>query len=249
MKAATATPGLLSPPRSKMTQRSMTGFPLDPFPFDVIGFDLDGTLLDTSGDLAAAVNHALAGAGRAALSVEAIRPMIGGGARHMLAQGMRATGGCGEDELDALQHRLLVHYEANIAVHTRPFPGAIEAVDSLAARGVTVGIMTNKNEHLAREVLGQLGLLDRFAAVIGGDTTAERKPAPAPILEMVRCCGGGRAAFVGDTIYDVEGAHNAGLPAVAVSFGFLSQPVGALGADAVIDHFDELVPALEALAR
>ncbi len=219
------------------------------FAFDVVGFDLDGTLLDTSGDLAAAVNHALASAGRPTLSVAEIRPMIGGGARHMLAQGMSATGGCSEAELDVLQRRLLDHYEANIAVHTRPFPGALEAVDALRACGVTVGIMTNKNERLAREVLGQLGLLDRFAAVIGGDTTAERKPAPAPILEMVRRCGGGRAAFVGDTIYDIEGARNAGLPAVAVSFGFLSQPVAELGADAVIDHFDQLLPALERLAR
>ncbi len=218
------------------------------FPFDVVGFDLDGTLLDTSGDLAAAVNHALASAGRAALSVAAIRPMIGGGARHMLALGVRAKGGCTEAELDELQRVLLEHYEANIAVHTRPFPGAIEAVDALAARGVALGVMTNKSERLAREVLGQLGLLGRFAAVIGGDTMAERKPAPEPILEMVRRCGGGRAAFVGDTIYDIEGAHNAGLPAVAVSFGFLAQPITALGADAVIDHFDQLLPALARLA-
>lgn len=219
------------------------------FPFDVVGFDLDGTLLDTSGDLAAAVNHALASAGRSTLGVDEIRPMIGGGARHMLAQGMAATGGCGEAELDMLQDRLLSYYEANIAVHTRPFPGAIEAVDALRARGVAVGIMTNKVERLARAVLDQLGLLPRFAAVIGGDTVGERKPAPEPIAEMVRRCGGGRAAFVGDTIYDITGAHNAGLPAVAVSFGFLAQPVNELGAEAVIDHFDRLIPALEGLAR
>ena len=219
------------------------------FPFDVVGFDLDGTLLDTSGDLAAAVNHALSSAGRATLAVDAIRPMIGGGARHMLAQGMRATGGCGEAELDVLQQRLLAYYESHIAVHTRPFPGAIEAIDALTAGGVTVGVMTNKVERLARAVLEQLGLLDRFAAVVGGDTVGRGKPAPEPILEMVHRCGGGRAAFVGDTIYDVQGAHNAGLPAVAVSFGFLSQPVEDLAADAVIDHFDQLIPALEALAR
>ncbi len=219
------------------------------FPFDVVGFDLDGTLLDTSGDLAAAVNHALASAGRPTLSIAAIRPMIGGGARHMLAQGMQATGGCSEDELDVLQQRLLAYYEANIAVHTRPFPGAIEAVDALNKRGVTVGIMTNKYERLAREVLVQLGLLDRLAAVIGGDTVGERKPAPEPIAEMVRRCGGGRAAFVGDSIYDVAGAHAAGIPAVAVSFGFLDRPVVELGADAVIDRFDQLLPALETLAR
>ena len=218
------------------------------FSFPVVGFDLDGTLLDTSGDLTAAVNHALASAGRPALSVAEVRPMIGGGSRHMLAQGMRATGGCTEDELDVLQRRLLEFYEANIAVHTRPFPGAVEAVDALRTRGVTVGVMTNKYERLAREVLGALGLLDRFAAVVGGDTVGKGKPAPEPILEMVRRCGGGRAAFVGDSIYDIAGAHNAGLPAVAVSFGFLQQPIAELGADAVIDHFDQLIPTMEALS-
>ncbi len=216
-------------------------------PFRVVGFDLDGTLLDTSGDLAAAVNDALASVGRPTLSVEANRPMIGGGSRHMLAQGMQATGGCTDAELDVLTARLLGYYEANIAVHTRPFPGVLDALDALAARGVTIGVMTNKVEHLAVKLLDALGLSARFAAVIGGDTVGQGKPAPEPILEMVRRCGGGRAAFVGDSIYDIEGAHNAGLPAVAVSFGFLHQPVETLGADAVIDHYDGLLPALERL--
>lgn len=218
------------------------------FPFDVVGFDLDGTLLDTSGDLAAAVNDALASVGRPTLAAEAIRPMIGGGSRHMLAQGMAATGGCTDEELDRLTARLLAYYEANIAVHTRPFPGALDALDALAARGVTVGIMTNKYERLAVKVLDALGLLHRFAAVVGGDTVGVGKPAPEPIREMLRRCGGGRAAFVGDSIYDVRGARAAGLPAVAVSFGFLQQPVAELGADAVIDRYDELLPALERLA-
>ena len=77
------------------------------FPFTIVGFDLDGTLLDTSGDLAAAVNHALTAAGRPALPVGAIRPMIGGGSRNMLAQGMTATGGYTEDELDEAQARFM----------------------------------------------------------------------------------------------------------------------------------------------
>ena len=107
--------------------------------------------------------------------------------------------------------------------------------------------MTNKLEALATRVLDALGLRDRFAALVGGDTVGRGKPDPAPIAEMVRRCGGGRAAFVGDSIYDVEGAHRAGLPVVAVSFGFLQQPVATLGADAVIDRYDELLPALEQL--
>jgi phosphoglycolate phosphatase len=225
------------------------------FPFTLVGFDLDGTLLDTSGDLAAAVNHALGSAGRPSLPVEAIRPMIGGGSRHMLAQGMTATGGCTDAELDVLQARLLAYYEAHIAVETRPFPGCLDALDALAARGVTLAVVTNKNERLARLVLDSLGLGERFATIIGGDTLGpgRGKPAPDLIELMVERCGRGtegvRAAFVGDSIYDVRAAQAAGLPVIACSFGFLQQPVGTLGADAVIDGYAELVATLETLGE
>ena len=228
------------------------------FSFDIVGFDLDGTLLDTSGDLAAAVNHALASAGRPQLSVEEVKPMIGGGARHMLKQGLTATGGYDEAMLDTLQAKLLEYYEANICVLTKPYPGVIDTLDALAAKGVTLGIVTNKIERFARIVLGELGLTDRFACILGGDTLAESKPSPMPIHEMVRICrkgsrkgsdvaGRARAAFVGDSIFDIQAAQAAGLPAIACSFGFLMQPVAELGADAVIDGYEELLPTLERL--
>ena len=218
---------------------------MTPFPFDLVGFDLDGTLLDTSGDLAAAVNLALGTIGRPPLPVAAIKPMIGGGARHMLAQGMERTGGCDDATLDTLHQRLLDHYEANICVLTRPYPHCLDALDTLAARGVRLAIMTNKIERFARTILDALGLTDRFAAIVGGDTMGVGKPSPVPIQAMIERAGGGRAAFVGDSIYDVRGGHAAGLPVIACSFGFMTQPVDTLGADAVIDGFDELVPTLE----
>ncbi|WP_375251124.1 HAD hydrolase-like protein [Sphingomonas sp.] len=219
------------------------------FPFDIVGLDLDGTLLDTSGDLAAAVNHALASVGRPPLTVEQVKPMIGGGARHMLAQGMAATGGCTEEELGVLHRRLLDFYEAHIAVLTRPYPHAIDTLDRLDALGVKVAIVTNKLEALALAVLDALDLTRRFACVIGGDTMGpgNGKPSRMPIDAMIARCGGGRAAFVGDSGFDVAAAHAAGIPAVACRFGFLMQPVEELGADAIIDGFDELIPALSSL--
>lgn len=151
--------------------------------------------------------------------------------------------------VERLYPDLLEYYGAHIASGTRAYPGLIDALDGLAVRGVTLAIVTNKLERLAVELVDQLGLADRFRTVIGGDTMGPggAKPSPAPIHEMIRRCGGGRAAFVGDSIFDIEAAKNAAIPSIAVSFGFLMQPVGELGADAVIDHFDQLMPALTRL--
>lgn len=221
------------------------------FPFDIVGFDLDGTLFDTSGDLAAATNHALALAGRPTLSVEAIKPMIGRGAKHMLEQGLEASGGFDPAEMARLYPELLRFYEANIARTTAPFPGLFDAMDALDAKGVKLAIVTNKFEHLAVRLVDELGLAHRFAALIGGDTMGKgnAKPSALPIQEMIRRCGGGRAAFLGDSIYDILAARNAGIPSIAVSFGFLYQPIEELEADAVIDGYEELIPTLERLAQ
>lgn len=221
------------------------------FPFDIIGFDLDGTLFDTSADLTDAVNHALGLLGRPALSVERVKPMIGRGGKYMLQQGLEASGGCDPDVLERIYPELLAFYGDHIADGTRSFPGLMEAMDALDARGVKLAIVTNKSESLAVKLVAALALDHRFACVIGGDTMGPdgRKPSPEGIREMIRRCGGGRAAFVGDSIFDTRAAKNAGIPSIAVSFGFLMQPIEELGADAVIDHFDALVSALERLGR
>jgi phosphoglycolate phosphatase len=212
------------------------------FSFDLVGFDLDGTLVDSAGDLAAAVNHALHVAGRAPLDVERVRPMIGGGSHVMLQRALIATGG--DEDLDRLLPELLDFYDAHIADLTRPCPGAVEALDDLIARGVRLAVVTNKREYFSVKLLRTLGLLDRFACVIGGDTIpGKSKPDPAPIMEMLRRCERKRAVFVGDSIYDVQAAHAAGLPVA------LYAPANDLGADAHFADFGELIPALAAISR
>jgi phosphoglycolate phosphatase len=221
------------------------------FPFGIVGFDLDGTLLDTSADLLAATNHALALVGRPTLAADRIRTMIGGGAKRMLEQGLRASGGLDDALMARAYPALLDFYGDNLSNGTVPFPGMLAALDDLAARGVTLAIVTNKFERFATRLLADLGLDRRFAAIIGGDTMGKgnAKPSPAPIHEMIRRCGGGRAAFVGDSIYDIQAARHADIPSIAVGFGFLTQPVETLGADAVIEDFAALVPALLRLAN
>ena len=220
------------------------------FRFDIVGFDLDGTLLDTSGDLGAAVNHALSLIGRDAVPIAKVRDLEGGGARKMLSRALDITGGqIANDEFERLHAELIAFYEANIARHSALFPGGAQMLDELAGQGVQLAVVTNKLERLALKLLDELGLSGRFFAIIGGDTLGPGKAKPAPDLlhEMIARAGGGRAAYVGDTTYDTRAAAAAGVPCVAVSFGFNDLPAHELGAAAVIDHYDELVSALSRL--
>lgn len=222
---------------------------MNEFPFAVVGFDLDGTLLDTHLDLGAAVNHALREIGRPEVPVDEVRGLVGGGSRRMLERALTLTGGMDGVDLRELHAELLRFYEANIAVHSRLFPGGEAMLDALEERGAALAIVTNKFESLARQLLQELGLASRFRAILGGDTLGpgRAKPAPDLLLEMVERSGCGSAAYVGDTTYDTRAARAAGMPCVAVGFGFNDLPPQELGADAVIGHFDELVPALARL--
>ena len=219
------------------------------FPFDVVAFDLDGTLADTAPDLTAALNHALGVMGRAAVPEESVRHMVGHGARALLGKGLAATGVMTPELIEEGFPIFLDYYGAHIADRTRPFPGLETALDALAARGVRLAVCTNKLEGLARELVTALGWDGRFAAIVGGDTLPVRKPDPAPLFEAIARAGGGRAAFIGDSITDTDTARNANIPCVAVSFGFSDRSPEQLGADALIDHFDEMIPALERLGR
>lgn len=215
--------------------------------FEIVGFDLDGTLLDTSGDLGVALNHALATIGRDPVPQAAVMNLIGGGSGLMLRRALAMTGGEDGVEFEPLRQVLLAHYSANIANHTRLYPGGAEMLDRLDNQGVRIAVVTNKPEVMAVKLFEELGLLHRFACVIGGQAGFPLKPAPESLHAMVERCGGGPAAFVGDTTFDTRAARAAGLPSVAVSFGFCDAPVQELGADAVIDHFDALIPALARL--
>lgn len=220
------------------------------FPFPIVGFDLDGTLVDSNRDLAPAINHALHLAGRAEIPADATRKLIGGGARRMLERALELTGGMPpEPDFEALHGALLKHYEAHIADNTVPYPGCLEALDALADRGCRLAVITNKLEVYSRKLLGALDMTDRFELILGGDTLGpgRAKPAPDMIDTAVLMLGGGGFAMVGDSSYDVRAARNAKVPVIALSFGYNDQPADNLGADAVIDHFDELIGALERL--
>lgn len=217
------------------------------FPFDVVVFDLDGTLLDTAEDLAAALNHALTAMGRATVPAASVRGLIGHGGRALLRKGLAATGEASEALVEEHYPVLLDHYARHICDATRPYPGLEAALAAIEAAGAKVAVCTNKAEGLTRALFEALGWKDRLASIVGGDTLPFRKPDPAPLREAVARAGGGRAVLVGDSITDADTARAAGVPFVAVSFGFRDRPLEALGADAVIDRYEDLMDALGAL--
>lgn len=217
------------------------------FPFDVVAFDLDGTLADTAPDLAATLNHVLDRLGRPGVDPESVRHLVGHGAKALLRNGLAASDEASEKLVEQGFPIYLDYYSKNICVRTKPYPALDEALDELSERGVGLAICTNKQERLTHLLVEALGWRDRFAAIVGADTTPARKPDPLPLREAIALAGGGRAVFVGDSVTDADTARAAGLPFVAVSFGFSDRPVGELGADAVIDSYSELVGVLERL--
>lgn len=216
----------------------------------VVVFDLDGTLLDTGPDLLRALNRTLDGEGLAALQRADVASLFGHGARAMIGEGFRRAGlPLDSARLPELVDRFIAFYGAEIAVETCPYPGVGATLDRLSRRGFGLAVCTNKREALAHAVLEGTGLAHLFAAVIGGDSLPEQKPHPRPLIEAITQAGGtpDAAVMVGDSETDIATARAAGVPVIAVEFGYGGRPAVEFGADAVIGHYDELDRAIDAL--
>lgn len=212
-------------------------------------FDLDGTLADTSGDLIAAGNACFTDRGLEPL-LDPVRDALIAfhGGRAILQSGYARVSGdrlIPPGAIDEDYPRLLDHYARNIAVHTRLYPGVETALDRLADAGHVLAVCTNKPAALAEALLRELGIRDRFAAMIGADTLPVRKPDPRPYLAAVESAGGlvGRSFLVGDTDTDRKTARAAGVRIALVAFGPEGQALSRLSPDAMLGHYDDL-PAL-----
>lgn len=210
-------------------------------------FDLDGTLVDSAADLAAAVDAAFAAESLPAPGETRLRRWIGGGARAMLERAWEWAGVPAGVDPQRLYSAFLGYYQEHLAVHTRPYPGVVAALERLAEAGVGLAVATNKSERLARFLLADLHLQDRFAAIVGGDTYAEKKPAATPLLELARRCGFTPAAavMIGDGAGDILAAHAAGMNAWAAAWGYADPAaLAALGAERVLAAPREISEAL-----
>jgi phosphoglycolate phosphatase len=218
----------------------------------ILVFDLDGTLIDTAPDLVATLNIILARDGFAPVPYEEARAMIGGGARVMLERALQTRDTPVPDgKLDRMFAAFIDHYAAHIADDSRPFRGLEATLDHFAARGFVFAVCTNKLEWLSRRLLDALNLTGRFAFICGQDTFAMKKPDPE-VLRLTIARAGGDAAdaiMVGDSATDIDTARAAGIPVVAVDFGYTEIPVSELKPDAVISRFESLPDAVATLRR
>ena len=152
----------------------------------IVVFDLDGTLADTAGDLMGALNAVLAHDHIAPLPVDQARTLLGAGGRALIERGYTAVGRpLAKPRLEELFRLFLAHYEAHIADHSRLFPGVLDAMERLEARGFGLAVCTNKMEHAAKRLLAELGVADRFRAICGQDTFAVYKPDPGALLGTI----------------------------------------------------------------
>ena len=216
-------------------------------PCDLV-FDLDGTLIDSAPDLHAAVNRLLASEGRRPLEYSELVRMVGDGVPALVRRAYEATGGLPEDIEDRVE-RYRALYGAALADRTAPYPGVVETLQSLRSTGHRMAVCTNKPEGPTVEILEALGLLGFISVVAGGDSLPVRKPDPGHLLGTLERLGSSpdRAVMIGDSRNDVAVARAAGVPVIAVSYGYRREPVEELGADVVVDSFGEIPAALRRL--
>lgn len=215
-------------------------------PPQAVLFDFDGTLADTAPDLGAAANWLRAQHGLPPLPQAHYRPVASHGARGLIGVAF----GIGKDDpgFPPLRDAFLDRYETALAVESRLFEGMDEALQALEARGVPWGIVTNKASRFTTPLVEALGLAERCAVVVSGDTTPHAKPHPEPLLHACRTLGLPPSAcvYVGDDLRDAQAAHAAGLRMVVARYGYCGHdvPPDQWGGDVIIDHPGELLPSI-----
>ena len=219
--------------------------------FDAVVFDLDGTLIDSEPDLRHALNLTLTHAGRNSLDRDQVIKMIGDGVPKLVERAFLATGGPPNERLEDVVAYFSERYEGMAVELSKMFPGAPHVLSKLKSIGLKLGICTNKPEKPAHEILNAFNISKHIDTVIGGDTCPGIiKPDGRHLGAVLKCLkiSPDHAVMVGDNHNDARVAQELGIPFIAVAFGYAHGPIEELGADAVIEHFDELMLVLDRLA-
>lgn len=213
-------------------------------------FDLDGTLIDSAGDIAGALNRLLAEERRPTLSVPEVAQLVGEGVAVLIERAWDLTGNpIMSADLPIMAERYLSYYAQNPAQATTVFKGVPEALQALREQGWTIGVCTNKPDAITQAVLSQVGLAPFIDGVVGGDFP-RRKPDGEHIRETLRRLGADlqTSLYVGDSVTDVRAARSAEIPIICVAFGYAQTTPEALGADIMISSFDKLCDAVKQLS-
>ena len=211
------------------------------FPRAVL-FDLDGTLLDSAPDMLETANQLRDAQGLAPMTLAQIRPHVSRGSRAMLAAALPHLQGT---DREAMVPLFLEIYLQQLGRHSVLFADIDAMLVALEADGAAWGIVTNKPEYLAREILPQLGWENRCSVLIGGDTLAERKPHPLPLLVAAERMGFAvrDCVYVGDDERDIQAARAAGMPSIAALWGYRQdhEDPAQWGADAILQLPSDLL--------
>ncbi len=211
------------------------------FKLSCVLFDLDGTLVDTAPDLISCLNQALNVHGFDTVASEIIKPFISYGAIAMINASQPAI----NDQLKVdILETMLNHYQNNIAEYTVFFPGMIDTLDAIEAQGLKWGVVTNKRERFTNPLMAALKLADRAACIISGDTTANPKPHPEPMLAACKqaAVNPQECVYIGDARHDITAGKSANMKTLAALYGYI-KPGDApetWGADALIQSPEQI---------
>lgn len=218
--------------------------PLNPTHLDAAIVDLDGTMVNTLGDFAEALNRMLADLQLPAIAPQAIENMVGKGSEHLIRSVLAHVGAADVDAAyDQAWTRYEHHYLQLNGQFADVYPGVLEGLQALRARGLRLACLTNKPLSFARPLLEQKGLAPLFEQVFGGDSFERKKPDPLPLLKTCEALGTSpaRTLMLGDSSNDAQAARAAGCPVVLVSYGYNhGQPVRQVDADGFVDALTEL---------
>ncbi len=209
---------------------------MQPFDIDAILFDLDGTLIDSAPDLAGTANDMRAARGLPPMPYEALRRMVGSGARGMMGVAFEVVPG--HEQFETLRDEFLARYQQRLLRETRVFDEVVSLIGGLNQRGLPWGIVTNKAERFGKPVIEGLDLHRHTEVHVFGDTTPHAKPHPEPLLEAARRLqvDPQRCVYVGDDLRDIQAGKAAGMRTLAAAWGYLgaAAPIEDWGADAIV---------------
>jgi phosphoglycolate phosphatase len=193
----------------------------------LVMFDLDGTLLDTVPDISVALDRALSDCGYASAGLAAVRSWVGNGSRVLIERALASAGNCIEAQLNSadverVQQHFFEHYEHSCCDQLQPYPGVLEALESLQAKNIAMACVTNKPSRFSGKVLAAAGMAHYFGLTLSGDSLPRRKPGPMPLQHALSFfnCAATSALMVGDSRNDILAALAAGVPCLAVDYGY-----------------------------